>query len=441
MVLSPDNTEGSTEKAEPSNSRSGPEPSAPTGLGTFDSLRIGNFRILLFVATLTNAAEWVQQVSLSWLVYEWTGSGAALGSLNLVRSMSSLALTPVAGVTIDRMNKRTMMLVIAAALTVISIVLAGFLLAGYEALWMLFAFTAVGGIIGAFDNPLRNTVVFYLVPRSFVSNAIGLVQTGWGLTRSIGPAIGGFMIVWIGAGGNFLVEAIVYAIVFAGVLRLVFPPLPPAGPRAPFFTTLREGLVFAMKSKLTRTFLLMGWIMPLFIIPSFVALPPIFAKEVFNGGAGEMGLLLSSIGIGGIFGGLVAASLGAVDRRGLVQIASLLGTAISLVAFSLCPSVWLAMIAFAFAGFFEMIFLTGNETLLQLSIPDHLRGRVTSITALRMLLSPLGAMNAGLGADLIGPREIMLTISLIAAALAVFTFVFSPTVRNYRTSEAIRAQG
>lgn len=410
------------------------------GLGTFASLRIKNFRLLLFGTTLANAAEWVQQVSLSWLVYEWTGSGAALGSLNLVRSGASLALTPIAGVVIDRVSKQAAMMVISAWLVVISVILGVALLLGYEYLWMLFVFAAVGGIAGAFDMPLRQTVVFYLVPRNVVGNAVGLIQTGWGLTRSIGPAIGGFMIVWVGAGGNFLVEAVVYSIIFVNTARIVFPATPPAGPRPPFFSTLREGLAYAFGSRLTRTFILMGWIMPLFIIPSFVALPPIFAKEVFNGGADTMGLLLSSIGIGGIFGGLVSASLGVIDRRGLVQIASLLLTGVSLIAFALCPNVWLAMVAFAFAGFFEMIFLTGNHTLLQLSIPDHLRGRVTSVTALSMLLSPLGAVTAGVGADLIGPREIMLVISSIAAILAVLTFLFVPTVRNYRSSEAVVVQ-
>ena len=151
-----------------------------------------------------------------------------------------------------------------------------------------------------------------------------------------------------------------------------------------------------------------------------------------------MGFLLASVGVGGIFGGVVIASLGRVERWGLLQLVSLFLLSLTLIGFAFSTRLLVALALLALAGFFEMIFLTTNQTLLQLSIPDNLRGRVTSIVNLNATLSPLGGLVAGAGSDLLGgPKLITIILASIAAAIAVFVFLVSPTVRNYRLSRAI----
>jgi MFS family permease len=184
--------------------------------------------------------------------------------------------------------------------------------------------------------------------------------------------------------------------------------------------------------------MLMGFVLPLFIIPIFVILPPIYAKDVFSGEADVLGILLAFVGVGGILGGIVTASLGRVERRGLIQLASLFLLSLSLIAFAFCTELWTALLFMALAGFFEIIFLTTNQTLLQLSIPDEIRGRVTSLVNLNMALSPLGGLIAGVGSDLLGgPQTITIVMSGIAAGIAILVLLFSPTIRNYRLSKAI----
>jgi MFS family permease len=410
-------------------------------MGTFDSLRVRNFRLLLIGTTLANAAQWIQQVTLGWLVFDITGSGTALGGINLVRSIATVGLAPVSGLAIDRFPRRNLMLAINAWLLLASLALGLILISGEQAVWYLFVFTFLGGIAQAFDMPLRQTVVFVLVPRELASNAVALIQTGWGLMRSIGPAAGGLLIALFGPGGNFLVMAAAYGLIAVNTLYLQFPPQAPSGPRrAPLLQNMREGLRFVAHQPATRTFLLMGWVLPLLIVPIYIALPPIYAKSEFDGGPEVLGLLMSSVGVGGIFGGLVAASLGRVDRRGIVQLAALFLTGLSLIGFGFSTDLWLATLLFGISGFFEMIFLTSNQTLLQLSIPDGLRGRVTSITTLSAGLSPLGGMIAGAGADVVGPRAMTLVLSALATAVPVLVFFFVPLVREYRISRAIRAE-
>ena len=174
-------------------------PGVPGGrpVGTFDSLRDRNFRLLLLGTTMSNAAQWIQQVTLGWLVFDLTGSGAMLGTINLVRSFATVGLAPISGVALDRFPRRTLMIAINAWLLIASLTMGLVLLSGYNEVWPLFLcrrrtpscdFTFAGGIGQAFDQPLRQTVVFILVPRPLAPNAVALMQTGWGLMRSLGPA-------------------------------------------------------------------------------------------------------------------------------------------------------------------------------------------------------------------------------------------------------------
>jgi len=161
--------------------------------------------------------------------------------------------------------------------------------------------------------------------------------------------------------------------------------------------------------------------------------------EVFGDKSGKvLGFLMASVGAGGIAGGIITASLGHLERRGILQLASLFLLSLSLIVFALSTTLWVALLLLALGGFFEMIFLTTNQTLLQLSIPDNLRGRVTSVVNLNMALMPLGGLIAGVGSDLLGgPKMITIILAGIAASIPFLVLMYSPTVRNYRLSRAI----
>jgi MFS family permease len=420
-----------------------PEPE--TRVGTFAALRVPSFAWYLAGTTLTNSAHWIQNVTLSWLVYDLTSSGTALGTISLVRSLATLGLMPLVGVVIDRLPKRRLLYATSIWLSAVCL---GFglalLLGDLNVVWPLFLYSFLGGVGQAFSLPLRQTVVFAIVPRRLAPGAVALVQTGWAVMRSLGPAIGGFLLLWFGPAGNFLVQAGAYALVTLTILKLRLPHEKPPAEKTNASASshrggFREALKYILSEPTTLAFLLMSWVLPLFIIPNFNALPPIYAKDVFAGGPDTLGTLLSAVGIGGIAGGFVTASLGKLERRGLVQLGSLLLLGLSFVAFASSSALWAAILTMVLAGFFEMIYLTTNNTLLQLSIPDELRGRVTSIMSLRSGLMPVGAFIAGLGADLIGPRAMTLTFSAIIAAIAVTVCLAVPVVREYRLSQAMDA--
>lgn len=416
-----------------------PERAAP--VGALAPLRLPNFAWFITGTTLSNSAQWIQQVTLSWLVYELTGSGAMLGTLNLVRSIATLGLAPMAGVAVDRFSRRGLLYATNGWLFTISLVFGLVLLADTTLIWPLYIFALLGGVAQAVSMPLSQTLVFTLVPRILAPSAVALVQTGWAVMRSLGPAVGGFLILWFGPAGNFFVQAGAYALVALTVAKLNLPSERVDMSTVTARGSLAEGLRYIAAERTTRAFILMGWVLPLFIIPTFSALPPIYAKDVFGGGPDTLGLLLSAVGVGGIVGGFVTASLGHLERRGLLQLMALLLLSLSLIGFALSSDLWLALVFLMLAGFFEMVYLATNQTLLQLSIPDALRGRVTGIVSLNSGLMPIGALVAGIGADLVGPRLITLLLSGSAAVIAVIVFLASPTVRDYRLSRAMAAQG
>ncbi len=408
-------------------------------------LKDRNFLWFLGGTTLTNAAQWIQGVTLSWLIYDWTSSGTLLGSVNLVRSIATVGLAPLAGIVIDRFSKKKLLTATSIWLFFISFLFAFIILFRPSGIGILFTFSFLGGIGQALSMPLRQTVVFSVVPRPQIPTAVALVQTGWAVMRSLGPALGGFLLVWVGASGNFFVQSLAYILVLLTLIKLEMPyeqqdsteKGQKEGEKEEISSGFMEGWNYIRTHKYPMIFLLMSLLLPLCIIPNFNALPPIYAKDIFQGGPTSLGLLLSAIGIGGILGGFVVTSLKDFQNRGILMLGSLILLSLALIGNGLCTSLWTAMIFMGLAGFSEMLFITTNMTLLQLSIPGSIRGRVMGIISLRSGLTPLGALIAGFGSDMIGPRSMTFFFAGVIIVITVFIFLFVPAVRNYRIDTAL----
>lgn len=400
--------------------------------GGFAVLKYPNFRWLLVGTTMAFGVQWVQQLTLNWLLYEMTSSGTMLGIVNFFRAVGTVGFAPIAGTVIDKIPRKRLMYYINYWLLGICLIFGIVLYIGIDEVWPLFLFSFFGGFAQAFNVPLRQTAAFVLVPRVQAPSAVAIIQTGWALMRSLGPAIGGVLLVWAGAAGNFIAMAVAYGFITFTIAPLNFPETILKAKTSSYANQTLEGIKMAFANPTIRAFLLMGWILPLLIIPIFSVLPVIYAKDIYTGGAQILGLLLSAVGIGGVLGGLFTTILGQVERRGLLLLASLFALSLSLIGFALVTNIWLALLLFGLAGFFEMIYLTLNQTLLQLSIPDEFRGRITGLSTLNAGLFPLGAVVAGISTDFIGVQETTILLASIAALLAVVIWLFSPTVQKFR---------
>jgi predicted MFS family arabinose efflux permease len=200
---------------------------------------------------------------------------------------------------------------------------------------------------------------------------------------------------------------------------------------------MKEGLHFAATHPVARMMVMMGLIPPLLLIPSFSALMPVFAVDVFLTGPEGLGMLLSAVGVGGVLGGVIAASVSRVDRVGLMQTLALLVFASSLIGFSQCTSIGIAVFFLAAAGAAEMVYANSQVTTLQMSAPEAMRGRVASLMPVFPAFISVGALTSGIGADWLGAPATVVVMALTCIGIAGFAWTRHAELRKLRLSELI----
>jgi predicted MFS family arabinose efflux permease len=182
---------------------------------------------------------------------------------------------------------------------------------------------------------------------------------------------------------------------------------------------------------------LLGLLPSFLLIPSFSALMPVFAVEVFATGPEGLGLLLSAVGVGGVLGGVAAAWVVRFDRAGLMQALAILAFAVSLIGFALSTNIIVAAVFLIAAGMAEMVNMASHHTILQMCAPPEMRGRIASMLPMFQAFIALGSLTAGIGADLIGAPAIVIVTALAAAGMAGIAWMRSTALRNLRLSKLV----
>ncbi len=397
----------------------------PTG-GTFRSLRYRDFRLLWISTLFISAGQWFQQITVSWLVWEMTGNEFLLGSVNGVRALPML-IAPLGGVAADRVDRKWLLQGTAVALFFFSAAMVAIILADVLEVWHLFAFMFITGVIWSFNNPVRQSIAPNLVPRHDLMNALALQSAGFNFSRILGPAIAGVVLAYLGAAENFGLQTLAYVGVFLMVLPMVVPVVTRANPGT-VRESLSEGLRYVLSHRTLRTQFSLAFIPPLLAFP-YIALMPVFATDVYGREAGAFGLMGSAVGVGAVIGTLTIATLTNVERRGLLLLSAILALGIALVAFSQTQSFELGLFFLAVIGAAQMVYLTTNQTLLQLTVPDELRGRAMGIYMLSFGMMPLGGLIGGVLATVIGAPSTILLLGSLVCVLAVGYLTFAKELR------------
>jgi MFS transporter, DHA1 family, staphyloferrin A biosynthesis exporter len=404
----------------------------------FEALRHRDFRWLWGGTFCATAGQWIQNATLGWVTYDLTGSGTLLGAVLGVRAIPMLLCAPLAGMVADHYDRRRSLAVSQALMGVASFVLAAVIALNWLQIWHLFVFTLCAGANAAFDRTLRSTLVFDVVPREEVSNAVALNTIAFSSSRAVGPAVAGLLIAWVGSASNFAIQGFLSLGVVASVLMVnVIRHKGDAKPRGSAWSDMLAGLRFAVTDPVARMMLLLGLVPPLLLIPSFSALMPVFAVRVFQTGPEGLGLMLSAVGVGGIVGGALAAAASRYDRIGLLQTGALLVFAFSLAGFALSPGMAYAMGFLVMAGAAEMALATSNVTTLQMCAPPAMRGRIASLLMIFPASISVGAITSGMGADLLGPQTLVVLLAAVAAFIAIASWSGASTLRDLRLSKLV----
>jgi MFS family permease len=398
------------------------------GLGTFRSLRYPNYRLLWTGTLFASSGQWIQQVTISWLAYQMTGSAFLLGAINGFRALPLLFLAPFGGVAADRFDRKTLMLATQAFLLLTSLVMGLIIATGGLEVWHLFAFTLLTGVAWAFNMPVRQSVMPNLVPKDDIMNALALNSAGFNVTRIVGPTLGGILIAELGTADNFFLQAAAYFMVTLTIFKLSIPSASRSN-TVSVRQNLADGARYVFRDPTMRTLMLLA------LVPVIVALPyftimPIFAEEVLGKGAGGFGLLMAAPGIGAVVGTLTIASLSGIPRKGPMLLGAIFMLGILLVLFSLSRTFWLSFALLIVIGAVQMAYLTTNQTLLQLIIPDEFRGRVMGIYMLNQGLLPLGSLFAGGMADFLGAPGAVMIMGTLTCAFALLFALRAKSLRH-----------
>ncbi len=366
------------------------------------------------------------------MVYEITGSGTLLGAVMGARAIPMILLVPVSGVAADRYDRRRLMQASQALAAAVNLSFGAALALGLVSTWMLFVFTVLMGASNVMDRPARFTTAFELVPREIAVKAVALNTIGFSMARVLGPMLAGYLIAAFGGSGAFLIQGVLYAASGLMVFLVAFPPrIVPEIRKSPWHE-MAEGLRFAVSNPRTRVLLAVGFLPFFLLIPVFGTLYPIYAKDVFGVGPTGLGLLLTAVGVGGTLGGFIANALARYERQGLIQSVWIVVMATAIIGVALSPSMPIALVLSVIGGAAEMAHASSNMAMVQMSAPEAMRGRISSLMMLNPALISLGALVAGPLSDAAGVRNASMILAGAAIVAILVLYSFSPVLRELR---------
>lgn len=379
---------------------------------------------------MMSAGQWIQQVTLGWLLYDLTGNSMLLGALNGLRALPFLITGPMAGVAADRMDRRRLLLQTQSVLIITAVLMGALVASSFFRVWHIFLFTLITGVAWTITEPVRMSMIPSVVPKEDLANAVALNSGGFNLMKVIGPALGGALIAWLGPADNFFLQAIAYSGVLAMIYWMHIPPHRAEAKRGSAFANLKEGFAYVWSTPAVLALMTLAYVPRVFAVP-YQTLMPVFQKDVLQVGPEGLGLLMAAPGIGAVIAVLAMASLGnRIKRQGLLLVGSIIVLGLFLILFSQITWFPLALASLVLVGIFQMFFLASTATLLQMIVPDELRGRVLSLYMLDRGFMPLGALFAGTTAHFVGAPLTVAAMGVIVILLTLIVAWLIPAIRK-----------
>jgi MFS family permease len=393
------------------------------------ALRHRNFRLYFTGQSISLIGTWITRIATSWLVYRLTGSALLLGFVSFAGQIPTFLLAPFAGVVVERMDRRRLLVWTQVLAGIQSLMLAALTLAKVITIHEILALSVFQGLINAFDMPGRQSFLVQMVSPAGVKpdkgdlgNAIALNSSIVNLARLVGPAIAGFIIAAVGEGWCFLIDGTSYIAVVASLLMMRLTRSVSERPTASMLGQLKEGWSYVIGFKPIRTILSLFALISLMGMP-FMVLMPVFAAQVLHGGPHTLGFLTGASGVGALVSAISLAMRKSV--RGLTTMIQISAFCFGggLILFGLSRNLALSLLVLLVTGFGMMQGLAASNTVIQTLVPEDKRGRVMSYYTMAFVgMAPFGSLLAGALAHRFGaPHTVMITGSVCVLAGIWFT--------------------
>jgi MFS family permease len=385
-----------------------------------------NFRLLWWAALGSTIGTWMQKYAQGLLVYDLTKSKFYLGLDDFLSQLPILLFMLIGGVIADRHDRRRLLTgsqytQMAAAFGLALLVWTGKIHVG-----QIFVLSFISGVGQAFGGPAYQSLIPSLVPRRDLPNAIALNSTQFNLSRVLGPSGGAAVLALIGTAGCFALNGLSFFFVVIALTMLHLPPHTPAVNRPAIGDELKSGLGYVRHHRLTLTLTILVTVSTFLAMPLLTMLPA-FATEVLTGAGTHqtrLSLLMASQGLGAIVGALTVGLLGGSHNLGRMLLIVQMVLGVLIAAFAKSTSLPLSLALLFAGGMFFMALFSISFSLVQLSVPDNLRGRVVSIYMVALRGGgPIGSLVAGALADKFSATSVMATNGILLAVIATSVFI------------------
>lgn len=389
-----------------------------------------NYRIFFVGQGLAVIGVWMQNIALSWLIYRLTESAFMLGLVAFAGQIPNFVLAPFAGVWIDRISKRRVILITQMLSLIQACMLAWLTLTGRIEISHILALSLMLGCINAFDVPARSSISVEMIDRQEErQNAIALNSVTYNMARLVGPSAAGLLIPLIGEGYCFLLNGAGYLLSILSVALLRLKPHPSQRQQGSMAEHFKEGYAYTFKQLPLRNILILLGIISLTALPYTVLLPAFVSKNL-GASASIVGFLMALSGSGSLLAALFIASRTEFQGLEKLLVAASVTIGISLLAFLLPGGLWLYGALMFALGVGFLIQIVGSNTLLQSMVDDSMRGRVMSFYTMTLMgVGPIGSLLAGTVASQIGVVYTLAIGGVCSLAGAVF---FARNLKAFR---------
>ena len=395
----------------------------------FDALASAPYRRFWLGSIASVGSTQLYFIAMAWLVFELSNSPLDLGLLGAATAVPNILATLIGGLFADRVNRRTILIFTTGISTMLLLLLAALDATGFVLVWHVLLISGLLGLVQGFDFPARSSIFPSLIEPKQMLSAVALNSILWQGSRMIFPAIGGILIaltdtslIFVLCGLGFITMLMVLC--WLEVVQVIQAKADP-------WHEFKEGLRFVLHHRLFLILILLTWI-SMFFGTSYIQIMPIFA-DILQSGERGYGLLISATGVGSVAGNLFISRFQQSRRLGLMMLSCAALAPFSLIGFSLVAGTlanvagafWLASLFAVMTAAFSSVFLVSSMTVLQLKVPDKLRGRVMGIHSITWSMIALGGLIAGALAS-----KFSAPVAVVIGAVIVLSSVICVTIRK-----------
>lgn len=372
----------------------------------------------------------MQQLTRAWLILRLTNdSPLALTFVTMAFALPMTVISLLGGALADRVPKRNLMMISQTIVFFTVLILATLDYTGLIRFWHLIVIGVINGSVVAASMPSRQSIISDIVPEDTVMSAIALSNSVNNGTRILGPSLAGVLIALIGTAKVFYLIAVVQLIAFFFTYLLKTGTEATGKSNKSFTGDIAEGFRYAKTNPVILGLVLLSLVPAIFGFP-YITLLPAWAREALDARSIDMGGLEAMMGFGSLLGALILASIKNLKNRGVFLIINGFAWGLALLLFSRCGSYYTAYPGIFVVGFMSSIFMSLNNTLMQVKSSDEMRGRMVSLSMMTFGIMPLSAVPFGILAEHTGTPHSLTIAGALLCAFIIFFYIFTPNFRK-----------